>query len=97
MNRISECGIDEIGSLNSVIEVARSDLTKNGLFVMSGKLSRMATRVVFLVGINFPTNPTYSTHAYTSSIMNLTMGISLFKERKHRRAFCSRDGSHGGG
>ena len=82
-----ECGIDEIGSLNSIIELARGDLTKNRLLVTCRKLSRTTTRVVFLVGIDFPTNPTYSTHAYTSSIMDLMMRIVLFKERKHRRAF----------
>src|ERR1700679_2714460 len=97
MNRMRKCGIYEISSLNSVIELARGDLTKNRLLVTCRKLSRTTTRVVFLVGISFSTNPAYSTHAYTSSIMDLTMRITLFKERKHRRAFCSRDGSHGGG
>ena len=97
MNRKRECGIDEICSLNSIIELAGGDLMENRLLVANRKLSRMTTRVVFLVGINLSTNPAYSTHAYTSSIMDLTMRISLFKERKHRRVFGRRDGSHGGG
>ena len=68
---------------------------ENRLLVMSRKLSRMATRIVLLVGINFPTNPAYTTHASTSFIMYLMMRISLFKERKNRRVFGSRDGSQG--
>ena len=52
---------------------------------------------LLLVGIDFPTNPAYSTNAYTSFILYLSVRVSFSKKRKKRRVFSSRYGSHGGG
>ena len=78
MDRMCESGIDEIGSLNCIIKLSRVDLSNNGLLVMSRELGRMATRIVFFVGIHLLTNSSDGTHANTSVIMNSMMGIALF-------------------
>ena len=101
MNRLGECGIDEIGSLNSIVKLARGDLAENRLLVTSRKLSRMTTRVILLVKIDFPTSPAYSTlcqfyHEFDDEDI-LFQGLRAERKPENRRAFCRRDGSHGGG
>ena len=73
-----ESGINEIGSLNCIIKLSRVDLSNNRLLVMSKELGRMAARIVLFLGIYLLANSANSTHAYTSVIMNLMMGIALF-------------------
>ena len=70
--------INEICSLNSIVKPPRVDLLDNGLLVMSRELGGTATRIVLFVGIHFLSNIIYSTKAYTSFIMDLTIGIALF-------------------
>ena len=57
----------------------------------------MATRIVFFLEIHLLTNSVDSTHAHTSVIMNLMMGIALFWETENRGVFGCRNGSHDGG
>ena len=92
-----ESGIDEIGSLNCIIKLSRLDLSNNRLLVTSRELGRTATRIVFPLGIHLLTNFADSTHAHTSVIMNLMIGIALFQEKENRGAFGCRNGSHDGG
>ena len=89
-------GINEIFSLNSTFKPPRVDLLDNGLLVMGRKLGGTATRIVLLVSIHSLPNLADSTRIYTSFIMDLTIGIALFQERRHRRAFSSRSEPHGG-
>ena len=71
-------GINEICSLNSIVKPPRVDLSDTGLFVMGRKLRGTATRIVLFVSIHFLPNLADSTKAYTSFIMDLTIGIALF-------------------
>jgi hypothetical protein len=90
INRVGESAVNELGSLNSIIKLSRSDLTNNGLFITSRKFGRMTTMIVFLVGIKFFVNFADSTKANTGLGMYLMMGIALGKERNNGEVFSSR-------
>jgi hypothetical protein len=93
IDRVGESVVNELGSLNSNIKLSRSDLTNNGLFIMSRKFGRMTTMIVFLVEIKFLVDFADSTKANISLGMYLMMGIALGKER-NRGVFSSRSRPH---
>ena len=92
INRTSESVVNELGSLNSIIKLSRSDLTNYGLYIMSRKFRRMTTMIVLLSKIEFFVNFANSTKANTSLGMYLMMGIALDKQKNNRRVFGSRRG-----
>jgi hypothetical protein len=67
MDRMYESVIDEIGSLNHIIKLFKVDLLNNRLLVTSRELERMATGIVFFVGIHFLTNSNGKGRAALSS------------------------------
>ena len=67
-------GINEV---NSIVEPLRIDLSDNGLLVTGRKLGGTVTRIVLFVSIHFLPNLADSLKAYTSFIMDLTIGIAL--------------------
>jgi hypothetical protein len=97
MERVSESVVNKLGSLNSIIKLSRSDLTNNGLFIMSRKFGRTTTMIVFLVGIKFFVDFADSTKANTGLGMCLMMGIALDKERNSRGVFSSRSRPYSSG
>jgi hypothetical protein len=97
MDRVGESVVNELGSLNSIIKLARSDLTNNRLFITSRKFGRTTTMIVFLVEIKFFVDFADSTKANTGLGMYLTMGIALGKERNNRGVFGSRSRPHSSG
>jgi hypothetical protein len=96
-DRIGKDAIDEIGSLNSIVKLASSDLANDRLFVTRGKLGRVATLVVFLGYIGFFLDSTNGRLPYTGFRLNITKRIAFMKKREDCGALGSRDGMHGGG
>ena len=94
---MGESVVNELGSLNSIIKLSRSDLTNNRLFITSRKFGRTTTMIVFLAEIEFFVNFSASTKANTSLGMYLTMRIALGKERNNRGVFGSRGRPYGSG
>jgi hypothetical protein len=97
INRVGESIVNELGSLNSIIKLSRSDLMNNGLFIMSRKFGRMTTMIVFLVEIKFFVDFADSIKANTGLGMYLTIEIALGKERNNRGVFSSRSRPHSSG
>ena len=89
--------VDEIGSLNSIVKLAGSDLANNRLFVMKGKLGRSATLVVFLVHIGFLLDSTNGRLPYTSFRLDLVQRIVFMKKREDSSMLCRGYGTHDGG
>ena len=96
-DRIWNDGIDVLGGLNSIVKPPSDDLSNDGPFVARSELGRSSSRVVLLIPIHLFANSIDGPLPNTSSGLNFTMGIALIKKGKHRRAFISRSGSHGGG
>ena len=87
--------IDEMSGLNSSIQLPWSNLTNNGCFVTSRKLGRTSTKIVFLLCIHLFFNSTLSGLAHTSSPLNISDRVPLFRQRKNRSMIGSRSGFHG--
>ena len=53
MDRIGEDVVDEIGSLNSIVQLSSSNLANNRLFITRGELGWATSFAVFLVPVHF--------------------------------------------
>ena len=96
-DRVRECGIDELGSLNSIVHPSRMNFLNNCHFIPSRKLGRAASMVILLVIFNFLGNSAHCPLAYTIFSLDLTMRIPLIEVKNNRRALSSRNGFHDGG
>src|SRR5215510_9104554 len=76
---------DELGSLNSIVKLSSSDLSKDCLLITRGKLGWLSSFVVFLIPIHPFLHPTNFRPPYTSFCLYLTHGIPFLKKRNDSR------------
>ena len=71
----------EGGGLNSSIQPSSLNLINNGGFIMSRKLERMSTMIVFPVCMHSLLDSIHNRLSRTSSLLNISSRISLFKQK----------------
>jgi hypothetical protein len=96
-DRIGKDAIDEMGNLNSIVKLSSSDLAKNRLFVMRGKLRRVTSLVAFFVCVHLFLDSTNGRLPYTSFGLDFTNRIVFMKKGDDGRVLSRGYGMHSGG
>ena len=85
-----------MGNLNSIVKLSSSDLVKNGLFVMRGKLGRATSLVVFFVCVYLFLDSTNGRLPYTSFGLDFMNRIVFMKKGDDGKALSRAYGMHSG-
>ena len=96
-DRIGKDAVDEIGNLNRIVKLSSSDLAKNGLFIMRGKLERSTTLIVFFVYVHLFLDSTNGRLPYTSFGLEFMNRIVFMKKGDDGRVLSRWYGMHSGG
>ena len=89
-----EYWVDEFGSLDSIVQLSSSDLSDDYLLVLSKKLRRMPSPMVFLVQIKLLTDFMDSRLAQTSLGCNFMTRIPILEKGDDLRVLSRRDSFH---
>jgi hypothetical protein len=93
-DRVGDDVVDEMGSLNSIVNLPSGDLTHDGLLVPIRKLGRTTSLAIFLVWIEFLLDPANGGLPYMGFEFNLTCRIAFMKKRNDGSALSRRCGTH---
>ena len=79
-DRINKDAVNEIDNLNSIVKLSSSDLVKNRLFIIRGKLGRSITLIVFFVCVHLFLDSTNGRLPYTSFGLDFMNRIVFIKK-----------------